>query len=79
MTRSQEIIEAHQNCIELIECIENYKRYITTNEENIKVYSRMMFGNLVKDLKHDIQIQKMVVKRLEERYKSNYTKIVSFF
>jgi len=80
MTRAEKIIEAHQNCINLIERIESYKKYIRTNEQRIKDYQKYGFTKrLVNPLKHDIEIQNMVVKRLEERYKRNFNLIVSFF
>tara|TARA_R110002012_G_C11331824_1_gene577137 strand:- start:324 stop:563 length:240 start_codon:yes stop_codon:yes gene_type:complete len=79
MTRAEKIIEAHQNCINLTECIESYKKYIRTNEKKIKDYEKFGYSNISKWLNHNIEIQKMVVKRLEERYKRNFRLIVSFF
>ena len=80
MTRAEKIIEAHQNCINLTECIESYKKYIRTNEQRVKDYEKFAFTKrLVKPLKHDIEIQKMVVKRLEKRYKKNFKLIYFFF
>jgi hypothetical protein len=63
MTNTQDLMKKHKVCIKLLAMINLYHTKIEIKEESIE-----NFPDLERKIKHDIEIYKMCIQRLTERY-----------
>ena len=64
---TQELIEAHEKCIEVLEAIRTFERFIKSAHENIDGFAGT-FPELRRKYIHRIEIYQMCITRLQERY-----------
>ena len=65
---TQERIEAHEKCIEVLEAIDTFENRIELAKWDIEFGFIREFPTLVKEYKHRIEIYQMCITRLQERY-----------
>jgi hypothetical protein len=62
------LIQAHEKCIEILEAVDTFERKMDHAIWDIEFGFIREFPKLVKEYKHNIEIYKMCIDRLMERY-----------
>ena len=68
--------ERHMTCIEILGSIEIFAKKISLTNEWINGFGCRNFPSLLPKAKHDIEIYKMCIARLRQRYYNQITHIV---
>jgi uncharacterized protein Yka (UPF0111/DUF47 family) len=70
-------IELHKRAIEILQTINLYRKTIRQLEQNLKKFLEP-FNMATEKTKHDIDIQKRVIKRLLSRYNKTMVELNKF-
>ena len=68
MIDTKTIIDNHQLCIEIMEGIASFQRYILNAQRNLEQYQEFRFRDMEENQKHQIDIYERCIVRLQLRY-----------